>query len=93
MTGLTQHAFVMLLDNVFDLEEIAQCLACRRPWLLSSEGCLGLLLFYLGSTMNYKHLCLIFWHHSVCLQQFGKLDAEKSCAVIEGSSICKDAIS
>jgi hypothetical protein len=34
--------------------------ACRCPHLLTPEGYLGLLLFYLGSTMTYKHLCLIF---------------------------------
>ncbi len=31
-----------------------------RKWSLTSEGLLGLFLFYIGSTMNYKHLCLIF---------------------------------
>ncbi len=31
-----------------------------RPWLLHPKGYLGLLLFYLGSTMNNKHLCMIF---------------------------------
>jgi hypothetical protein len=30
------------------------------PPVLSPEGYLGLLLFYLGSTMTYKRLCLIF---------------------------------
>ncbi len=34
--------------------------AHRHPCLLSPEGYLGLLLFYLGSRINYKHLCLIF---------------------------------
>ncbi len=28
--------------------------------MLGADGYLGLLLFYLGSTMHYKHLCLIF---------------------------------
>jgi hypothetical protein len=59
MTGLSRHAFVMLMDHVFDLEALAH--RCRmRPCSLGSEGYLGLLLFYLGSPMNYKHLCLIF---------------------------------
>ena len=31
-----------------------------RKWSLTSEGQLGLFLFYIGSTMNYKYLCLIF---------------------------------
>ena len=59
MTGLNHRAFVMLMDHMFDLEALA-CHCCGRPHLLGPEGYLGLLLFYLGSTMNYKHLCLIF---------------------------------
>ncbi len=31
-----------------------------RPRSLFPDGYLGLLLFYLGSSMNYKHLCIIF---------------------------------
>ncbi len=59
MTGLNRRAFVMLMDRVFDLEALAR--HCRgRPCLLGPEGYLGLLLFYLGSTLNYKHLCFIF---------------------------------
>jgi hypothetical protein len=60
MMGLTQHAFVMHLDYLFDLEAIAN--HCQGRWRcsLGPEGCLGLLLFYLGSTMQYKHLCLNF---------------------------------
>ncbi len=61
MTGLTWQCFVMLLSALFDPEEILPHQRCwhRRPWSLR-EGCLRLLLFYLGSTMNHKHLCLIF---------------------------------
>ncbi len=47
------------MDHVFDLEALA-CHQRVHPCLLGSEGYLGLLLFYLGSTMNYKHLCRIF---------------------------------
>ncbi len=58
MTGLNRRAFVMLMEQVIDLEALAcRCRGCPR--LLGPEGYLGLLLFYLGSTMNYKHLCLI----------------------------------
>jgi hypothetical protein len=61
MTGLTQQCFVMLLYALFDPEEILPHQRCRhkRPRSLQPEGCLGLLLFYLGSTMNHKHLCMI----------------------------------
>jgi hypothetical protein len=58
VNGLNPRAFVMLMDHVFDLEALA-CCCCGHPCLLGPEGYLGLLLFYLGSTMNYKHLCLI----------------------------------
>jgi hypothetical protein len=60
MTGLTRRAFGSLLDYLFDLEEIASCYRCRRPCSLDPDGYLGLLLFYLGSKMQYRHLCLIF---------------------------------
>jgi hypothetical protein len=62
MTGLTRRCFVMLLSALFDPEKILPHQRRRRgrPWSLRPEGCLGLLLFYLGSTMNHKHLCMIF---------------------------------
>ncbi len=59
LTGLNQRAFNRLLDYVFDLEEVTHQRSHGRPCLLSPEGYLGLL-FYLGSTMTYKHLCFIF---------------------------------
>jgi hypothetical protein len=61
MTGLTRRCFVMLLSALFDPEEILLHQRRRqgRPRSLRPEGCLGLLLFYLGSTMNHKHLCMI----------------------------------
>jgi hypothetical protein len=60
VTGLNQYTFVMLLNYVFDLEEIAHHCSRRCPHLLYPEWYFGLLLLYLGSMMNYKHLCLIF---------------------------------
>ncbi len=60
MTGLTRRAFGSLLDYLFDLEEIASRYRCGRPCTLDPDGYLGLLLFYLGSKMQYGHLCLIF---------------------------------
>ncbi len=57
---MNRRAFIQLLDYVFDLEEITHPRVRGHPRLLSPEGYLGLLLFYLGSTMTCKHLCLIF---------------------------------
>jgi hypothetical protein len=62
MTGLTRPTFATLLDYLFDLEveDFVRRRQRGRPQLLGPEGCLGLLLFYLGSTINYKHLCMLF---------------------------------
>jgi hypothetical protein len=60
MTGLTHEAFWALLNYIFDVEEIVLCRRCGCPCSMGPDGYLGLLLFYLGSTMNNKHLCLIF---------------------------------
>ncbi len=59
VTGLNRRAFWLLLEHVFDLEEFIRR-RCKRRHLLGPDGYLGLLLCYLGSTMNTKHLCLIF---------------------------------
>jgi hypothetical protein len=60
MTGLNRHAFKCLLWYLFDGDEIVSRRRRGRPRSLGADGYLGLLLFYLGSTMQYKHLCLIF---------------------------------
>jgi hypothetical protein len=62
MTGLTRGCFAMLLAHLFDLEAIAHLRSRHvgRPRSLRPDGYLGLVLFYFGSTMSYKHLCLIF---------------------------------
>jgi hypothetical protein len=61
MTGLTQGCFAMLLAHLFDLEAIARLRGLQVGWprSLRPDGYLGLVLFYFGSTMSYKHLCLI----------------------------------
>ena len=62
MTGLTRPCFAMLLSALFDHEEMLPHHRRRQGRLrsLQHEGCLGLLLFYLGSTVNHTHLCLMF---------------------------------
>jgi hypothetical protein len=58
--SLTRCAFGLLLDCLFDLKEIASCHRRGRHCSLDPDGFLELLLFYLGSKMQYGHLCLIF---------------------------------
>ena len=60
MMGFKHHAFRSLLQYLFDDDEIVPRCRRGRPRSLGPDGYLGLLLFYLGSTMHYKHLCLIF---------------------------------
>ena len=60
LTGLSRRAFAMLMDYLFDLEDMARHRPRGRPPSLCPTGCVGLLLFYLGSTMSYKHPCMIF---------------------------------
>ncbi len=74
MTGLTRKAFRSLLDYLFDLDFTAHHRRRRRPLSLPPDGYLGLLLFYLGSGMNYKHLCMLFGiTPSVCSRIINKM--------------------
>ena len=57
LTGMSRTAFIKLKGIIFP--EIDRPRMGRRP-LLDENGQLGLLLFYMGSTMRTKHLCLIF---------------------------------
>ena len=59
MTGLTREAFDTLHDILKPPGYHRFQRTKGRSWPLPSYAQLGLL-FYLGSTMNYKHLCLIF---------------------------------
>jgi hypothetical protein len=60
MTGLTRESFWALLDYIFDVENIVLCRRRGWPRSMGPDGYLGLLQLYSGSTMNNKHLCLIF---------------------------------
>ncbi len=51
LTGLSQHAFV---------EGHGAALALRKATFIGSRGVCWTASFYLGSTMTYKHLCMIF---------------------------------
>jgi hypothetical protein len=62
LTGLTREAFIVLQDILFPPEPSDKFGRCPpdRPKLLDNSSSLGLLLFYIGSTMTNKYLCLIF---------------------------------
>ena len=60
LTGLTRAAFNRLLDIVLPPGHENLPTQRGRKWSLPPNGQLGLLLFYLGSTMPYKFLCLLF---------------------------------
>jgi hypothetical protein len=49
LTGLSRNSFAILLDYLFDLEDIARHRRRGRPCSLYPDD----YLFYLGSTMNY----------------------------------------
>ena len=60
MTGLTREAFDMLHNILKPPGHPSLPKRRGRKWSLTSEGQLGLFLFYICSTLNYKYLCLIF---------------------------------
>jgi hypothetical protein len=57
MTGMTRNAFTILHDVLFFGQQPQRT---GRPQLMNPNAQLGLFLFFIGSTMGYKHLCLIF---------------------------------
>jgi len=63
MTGLSREAFMELLSLLYPNYARKRLTLNRkrgRPQLLSPDAQLGLFLFYIGSTMHLKHLCLLF---------------------------------
>ena len=59
MTGLSRYVFQTLLHTLSSRATWPRS-HTGRPHSLSPSAELGLFLFYVGSTMNLKHLCLIF---------------------------------
>ena len=78
MTGMTRNAFTILHDVLFFGEQHQRT---GRPQLMNPTAQLGLFLFFIGSTMGYKHLCLIFGcTPTVCsrvINKILKLDVKK----------------
>jgi DDE superfamily endonuclease len=60
MTGLSRTAFQELSSVLFQDNNQQPILRRGRPELLDCNAQLGLYLFFIGSTMGIKHLCLIF---------------------------------
>jgi hypothetical protein len=56
-TGLTRDAFEQLLLILFPESDQ---LKRGRSYILPNHAALAIYLFYLGSKMHYKHLCMIF---------------------------------
>jgi hypothetical protein len=57
MTGMTRYAFTLLHDLLFLGQQPQRT---GRPQPINPTAQLGLLLFFIGSIMGCKHLCLIF---------------------------------
>jgi hypothetical protein len=71
MTGMTRHAFTLLQDVLFFGQQPQRI---GRPKLMNPTAQLGLFLFFTGSTMGYKHLCLFFGcTPAVCIRVLNKM--------------------
>lgn len=61
MTGMSKNGFLYLEDVLFGNSHRWMMRRRRgRPFGLDEKGLLGLYLFYIGSKMQSKHLCMIF---------------------------------
>jgi len=60
LTGFNFLAFRNLSYEMKTMDERLEVRRRGRPYLLDTEGRLGITLFYLTSTMGLKHLALIF---------------------------------
>ena len=85
ITGLTREAFHILQDIMFPPkppDEFGRR-PRGRPKLLDNSSSVGLLLFYIGSTMTYKHLCMIFGivptQCSICIEEMLLFATDKLC--------------
>ena len=58
LTGFSREAFEEMHDYLYD--NVDHRVGTGRPSLLNSRDELGLILFYLGSSMTLSELCLIF---------------------------------
>jgi hypothetical protein len=68
VTGMSRHAFMEMEKILFSTPEEQR--PNGRPLSLNRRGQLGLLLFYIGSMMAEKHLCLLFGITPSCCNRF-----------------------
>ncbi len=81
MTGLSRDVFQMLMDTLSS-GSTWSIHRTGRPHSLSPSAELGLFLFYIGSTMTLKHLCLIFGTTpAVCSRSLKKMLKAIPCAL------------
>ena len=59
MTGFDRITFHMIANTLFPIQN-RLIPKLGRPYILDHLGQLGLFLFYVGSTMKIKHICMIF---------------------------------
>ena len=90
MTGLTREAFDMLHDILKPPGHPSLPKRKGRKWSMTSESQLGLFLFYICSTMNYKYLCLLFWCDTKCMFLYVEEYVEIGCDMVTLSSFSKD---
>ena len=60
MTGLDRRSFQLLLDIIIPAGHKIRRRRKGRKWSLPPDGMLGLVLFFIGSGMNSKHICMLF---------------------------------
>lgn len=89
LTGFTRQAFHQLASIIFPLEPVEIGLKRGRPSLLNDHGQLGLYLFYLGSKMHLKHLCLIFGVTPTTAQVYIDRVMELICEHLVNHPLCK----
>ena len=80
LTGFNRHSFNELRSAIFGHEDVP-ARKRGRPMLLDEPAQLGLLLYFLGSPMHYKHICQLFGivpsTASTCINNMLRLVCEK----------------
>ena len=86
LTGTTRAAF-SLLEELYFPSGTHPRKKRGRPKLLNSKGQLGLLLFFLNSTMRIKHLCLLFGLHLQRHVRYLMTCLKKQLTLLQGTPV------